>query len=249
MVSRRRFLLAAVPIALAIGPAVSAAAPPVSTAPPAIDGLVLLGGTVNCREGGWENVPDAVNVSWTRDGAPIAGADRRQYAIAEQDVGRPAALRRDRLRGNGEGDGDLGRRDSPTRRPRRRTRPRRAGGPQGPAGAPGATGKPGAPGPAGPQGSPPPTATRSAELLLIPFSDRLTARPGSDVRIVAAVTAPAALQMTVRRGERTIATVGGYADAAGRVALTWKPRDSRPGRYRLSLRAIGDGTAPARRST
>ena len=47
--------------------------------------------------------------------------------------------------------------------------------------------------------------------------------------------------MTVRRGERTIATVGGYADAAGRVALTWKPRDSRPGRYRLSLRAIGDG--------
>ena len=155
VVSRRPFLLAAVPMALAIGPAVSAAAPPVSTAPPAIDGLVLLGGTVNCREGGWDSVPDAINVSWTRDGAPITGADRRQDTIAEQDVGRPAARRRDRLRGNGEGDGNLGRRDSPKRRPRRRTRPRRAGGSPGPAGPPGATGKPGAAGPAGPAGSPP----------------------------------------------------------------------------------------------
>ena len=87
MVSRRRLLLAAVPIALVIGPAVSAAAPPVSIAPPAIDGLVLLDGAVNCREGDWENVPDRIDVNWTRDGAPIAGADGRQYAIAEQDIG------------------------------------------------------------------------------------------------------------------------------------------------------------------
>ena len=39
-----------------------------------------------------DSVLDAIDVNWTRDGAPIAGADGRQDTIAEQEIG-------DRLRG------------------------------------------------------------------------------------------------------------------------------------------------------
>jgi len=63
---------------------------PASTVAPSVTGYTgapVLGDTLVCSQGSWAHHPYSFAVSWTREGATIAGADDYEYAVVKADIG------------------------------------------------------------------------------------------------------------------------------------------------------------------
>ena len=110
--------------------------------------------------------------------------------------------------------------------------------PQGPSGPAGPTGPQG---PGGPQGQPgsPGRPGASQPLVVSILSASLRARPGARLTLRYLATAPAAVQVAIRRGGRTVARVRGRAKAGTNTLTVRAPRVG--ARYTLALSARADG--------
>ena len=119
-----------------------------------------------------------------------------------------------------------------------------------PTGPPGATGTPGAPGasgppgpggsqgPPGPQGSTGPQGEPAVKLFLAFGAAKSTAKSGKRVKLGFVATAPADVELEVRRGSKLVATITGSA-VEGRNTLSWNGKvKGKKGQLPRSARAL-----------
>jgi hypothetical protein len=60
---------------------------PVSTSPPVLSGPPVVGETLRCSQGVWENEPSEYHYRWLRDGEKINGQSGSTYAVVPSDAG------------------------------------------------------------------------------------------------------------------------------------------------------------------
>ncbi len=68
-------------------PSVLTASKPVNTSPPTLTGTPVVGQTLTCSEGSWENSPTSYSYAWLRNGSPIAGQVASTYTLQSIDQG------------------------------------------------------------------------------------------------------------------------------------------------------------------